>query len=65
MLEYRLPDETTILASGHDPVPKGAVLLRMRLVPLSRQTRLAFREYINLLAAPLEKQDRWGGDVVE
>ncbi|HSG69957.1 MAG TPA: FkbM family methyltransferase, partial [Planctomycetaceae bacterium] len=65
MLEYRLPDETTILASGHDPVPKGAVLLRMRLVPLSRQTRLAFREYINLLAAPREKQDRWGGDVVE
>lgn len=65
MLEFRLADETTILASGREQLPRDSVPERLKLVPLSRQTRLAFREYTNLLAVPVEKRDRWGGDVLE
>ena len=65
MLEFRLGNGKTLLASGYEQVPSDAVPMRLQLVPLTRQTRLAFREYINLLAVPLEKRNLCNVDVAE
>jgi FkbM family methyltransferase len=64
MLDYRLPNGESVLASGYEQVPRESVPIRLRLVPLNRDSRLAYREYINLLALPRERRDAWTTDVV-
>ncbi len=55
MLQFRTPAGEALLASAYSQLPAGSQYERLALQPLSARGRLAFREYVNLLAVPVEK----------
>jgi FkbM family methyltransferase len=55
MLQFRTPDGAALMVSTYSSPPPQSSYDRLALQPLTRRSRPAFPEYINLVAAPEEK----------